>query len=63
MASTGTCFAENMETARYEDELFFVGQLFVENWAPRDSVIDYEDGTVNNVPLRMYHGDEADEVG
>jgi len=41
----------------YEDELYFVAQMFEEDWAPRDTTIDFDDGTVKNVPLKIYYGD------
>jgi len=36
----------------YEDELYFISQMFEDDWQPRDSAIEYDDGTVNNVALR-----------
>lgn len=38
----------------YEDELYFVSQMYEDEWQPRDTVIDYDDGTVNNVPLSEF---------
>jgi hypothetical protein len=43
-----------MEFAMYEDELYFISQMFEENWQPRDSAIEFDDGTINDVPLREY---------
>jgi hypothetical protein len=38
----------------YEDELYFISQMYEDDWQPRDSVIDFDDGTVNDVPLHEY---------
>lgn len=46
---------ENAELHLYEDELYFIAQMFEPNWQPRDTVIDFEDGTVNNVGLKKYN--------
>jgi len=39
----------------YEDDLYFVSQMFEEDWMPRDTVIDYDGGTVGDVPLQRYY--------
>ncbi|KAH7348510.1 hypothetical protein BKA65DRAFT_500745 [Rhexocercosporidium sp. MPI-PUGE-AT-0058] len=31
----------------YEDDLYFVSQMHEKNWTPRDTVIDYREGTVD----------------
>jgi hypothetical protein len=49
-----TRFRNTRKSTMYEDEIYFVSQMFEENWQPRDSVIDYDDGTINDVPLRVY---------
>lgn len=49
------------ELQLYEHPLYFVSQMFEENWTPRDTVIDYDDGTINDVPLAKYYG-EAEEA-
>jgi hypothetical protein len=36
----------------YEDDLYFVSQMFEENWTPRDTIIDYTDDTVSGEPLK-----------
>ena len=36
----------------YEDDLYFVSQMFEENWTPRDTIIDYSDETVSGEPLK-----------
>jgi hypothetical protein len=51
---TENVFRNIKATQTYEDETFFVAQMFEENWQPRDSIIDYDDGTINDVPLRSY---------
>jgi hypothetical protein len=38
----------------YEDDSYFIAQMYEDNWQPQDSVIDYDDGTINDVPLRRY---------
>lgn len=43
------------EQAVYEDDLYFVSQMFDESWQPNDTVIDYDDGTIANVPLKQYY--------
>jgi hypothetical protein len=32
--------------------------MFEDNWQPRDTVIEHTEGTVNNVGLKMYVGDD-----
>jgi hypothetical protein len=47
----------------YEHELYFISQMFEENWQPRETTIDYVDGTVSNVGLKRYaEGAEAQKV-
>jgi len=36
----------------YEDDLYFVSQMFEENWMPRDTIIDYSDETILGVALK-----------
>jgi hypothetical protein len=36
----------------YEDDLYFVSQMFEENWTPRDTIIDYSNDTVSGEPLK-----------
>ncbi|KAK0121805.1 hypothetical protein ONS95_010088 [Cadophora gregata] len=36
----------------YEDDLYFVAQMHERNWTPRDTKIDYTEGTVADVPLK-----------
>ena len=36
----------------YEDDLYFVSQMFEENWTPRDTIIDYTDETISGEPLK-----------
>jgi hypothetical protein len=40
----------------YEDELYFIAQMFEESWQPRDTTIDNTPGTVNDVGLKKYAG-------
>ncbi|KAK0721756.1 hypothetical protein B0T26DRAFT_700214 [Lasiosphaeria miniovina] len=46
----------NRQTDLYEHELYFIAQMFEENWQPRDTIIDRTEGTVNNVGLKRYAG-------
>lgn len=39
----------------YEDDLYFVSQMFEQDWSPHDTIIDYDDGTVGDVPLRRFY--------
>lgn len=39
----------------YEDDLYFLSQMFEKDWIPRDTIIDYDGGTVGNVPLRRFN--------
>ncbi|KAH8883017.1 hypothetical protein GQ53DRAFT_664708 [Thozetella sp. PMI_491] len=41
-----------------EHPLYFVSQLYEENWSPRDKVIEYGDATINDVPLAKYYRDK-----
>jgi hypothetical protein len=49
----------NRENDLYEHELYFVAQMFEDNWQPRDTIIDRTDGTVNDVGLKVYAGDNT----
>lgn len=51
---SGDRFQKAKENNLYEDEMYFVSQMFEDDWQPRESVIDFDDGTINNVPLRQY---------
>jgi hypothetical protein len=33
-----------MKFAIYEDDTYFISQIYEENWQPRGSVIDYDGG-------------------
>jgi hypothetical protein len=57
--STAERFRLNKELELCEDELFFVAQMFEEDWKPFSPRVDYVDGTVNNAPLRIYYEDEV----
>jgi len=48
----------NRENDLYEHELYFVSQMFEENWQPKDTIIDRTDGTVNDVGLKKYVSDD-----
>lgn len=39
----------------YEDELYFISQMFEEKWTPRETTIDYGDGTIGDFPLKKYY--------
>jgi hypothetical protein len=43
-----------MDNDLYEDELYFISQIFEENWQPRGSVIDFDEGTIYDVKLREH---------
>jgi len=40
------------EIELYEDDLYFVAQMFEENWMPRDIILDYSDETTSGAPLQ-----------
>lgn len=42
------------EHALYENDLFFLSQMFDEDWQPINTVVNFDDGTVENVPLKKY---------
>ncbi|PMD55147.1 uncharacterized protein K444DRAFT_538366 [Hyaloscypha bicolor E] len=44
-------FRRTMEFELYEDDFYFVSQMFDDEWMPRDTVIEYGDETVAGVPL------------
>jgi len=48
-------FRRTREANLYEDELYFVSQMFEDDWQPRDTVIDFDDGTIGGVPLKKYN--------
>jgi hypothetical protein len=39
----------------YEDDVYFVSQMFEEDWTPKDTMIDYDEDTVADVPLRRFY--------
>lgn len=51
--------AQELQTKRdlelYEDDLYFVSQMFDKDWKPSDTVIDFDEGTVADQPLKKYH--------
>jgi len=47
-------FRSVREISLYEDEMYFISQMYEDGWQPRDSVIDFDEGTINDVPLREY---------
>ena len=50
----GDRFRTAKEISLYEDDIYFISQMYEDGWQPRDSVIDFDEGTINNVPLREY---------
>jgi hypothetical protein len=44
-------FRRAWESNLYKDHFYFVSQIFEEDWLPRDSIIDYDDETINGMPL------------
>jgi hypothetical protein len=51
---TGEAFATAQEAHLYEDDCFFIAQMFEEKWQPKSSIIDFDVGTINDQPLRKY---------
>jgi hypothetical protein len=49
----------NKENNLYEHELYFVAQMFEDNWQPRDTEIDRSEGTVGEVGLKIYAGEDT----
>ncbi len=45
-------FSDNNQSNLYEDDLYFVSQMFEENWMPKDTTVEKGDDTVYDVPLR-----------
>jgi len=43
-----------------EHELYFVSQMFQDDWQPRETAVDRAEGTVNNVGLKIYAGEEPE---
>ena len=39
----------------YENDLYFVSQMFEENWQPRDTRIDYDGGMIHGGPVKKYY--------
>ena len=56
--STEDVIKTNSKLDLYEHELYFIAQMFQENWQPQDTIIDYTEGTINNVGMKMYAGDD-----
>jgi hypothetical protein len=49
----------NAENDLYEHELYFISQMFEENWQPRDTIIDRAEGTINDVGMKIFAGNEV----
>ncbi|KAK5662535.1 hypothetical protein OQA88_8447 [Cercophora sp. LCS_1] len=41
----------------YENDLYFISQMYEENWTPRDPRIDYDGGTVHGGPVKKYYSE------
>ncbi|KAK3364552.1 hypothetical protein B0T25DRAFT_443157 [Lasiosphaeria hispida] len=41
----------------YENDLYFVSQLYEDNWEPRDATIDFDGGTVHGGPVKKYYAE------
>ncbi|KAK1751523.1 cutinase transcription factor 1 beta [Echria macrotheca] len=58
--------AESIRMARenelYENELYFISQMYEENWQPRDARIDFDGGTIHGGPVKKYYTEPTDEV-
>ena len=44
-------FRRTWENEIYEDDFYFVSQMFEDEWMPRDTIIEYNDETISGVPL------------
>ena len=44
----------------YENELYFIAQMFEKDWSARETKIDYDDGTIGDFPLKKYY--EGDKL-
>jgi len=44
-------FRRTWENELYEDDFYFVSQMFEDEWMPRDTNIEYNDETISGVPL------------
>ena len=51
---SGDKFRRIRENELYEDDLYFVSQMYEKEWTPRDTVIDFGDETVVGVPLKQF---------
>lgn len=49
-------FRRTRENDLYEDDFYFVSQMFEKDWQPQDTIIDYDGGTVGEVDLKQYYG-------
>jgi hypothetical protein len=56
--STAEKIRRTNDNGLYEDDLYFVAQMFEKDWTPRDTEIDFDDRTVGDVPLRKFYGDK-----
>jgi hypothetical protein len=54
-------FRRTRENHLYEDDLYFVSQLFDKEWEARDTFIDYDDDTIFGVPLKQSSSPKRDE--
>lgn len=43
------------EADLYENDLYFVSQMFEDNWQPREMKIDYDCGTIHGGPVKKYY--------
>jgi len=54
-------FRRTLEWGFYEDDFYFVSQMFEEEWTPRDTPIESSDETINGVPLKQFGSPNRNE--
>ncbi|KAF8859195.1 hypothetical protein BDZ45DRAFT_367421 [Acephala macrosclerotiorum] len=54
-------FRRALEWGFYEDDLYFVSQMFEEEWTPRDTPIEFGDETISGVPLKQFGSPKRNE--
>ena len=45
----------------YEHDLYFVSQMFEDNWQPRDTRIDFDGGMIYGGPVKKYYTEDVAE--
>ena len=52
-------FKEMKDNELYENRMYFIAQMYEEKWTPRDTKVEFDDGTVYGGAIKKYYGQPA----